>query len=289
MCEGSCPYFAFCGGGPPGNKYFENGTFASTETLSCRLHKKVCIDSWSERLLLGEVEEVDGHFIPRLGWRAPTGEEQLVLVGDPSLLTKDEVLDRGLCLFGLPRHLQSASWALLGRAQEVASPPRLEGFDGFVREVGKFLDFKGLPVPEGAAFDLVLSKPGQRSVRGSWPLPDAAPWPHLWGGINLGDEALSLLFVNLTARQIQAELVRQFPDRPPPTDLDELARRFLAHCPDYPLVRLSSEPGEGYRAPTDGLLIDACTLGMQGPSVMLLVRHPMPVTLEPRTPRRGNG
>jgi uncharacterized protein len=44
MCRASCPYFAFCGGGAPANKYFENGTFASTETLFCRLHKKVCID-----------------------------------------------------------------------------------------------------------------------------------------------------------------------------------------------------------------------------------------------------
>jgi uncharacterized protein len=44
MCQESCAYFPFCGGGPPANKYFENGTFASTETLSCRLHKKVCID-----------------------------------------------------------------------------------------------------------------------------------------------------------------------------------------------------------------------------------------------------
>ena len=34
----------FCGGGPPANKFFENGTFASTETLFCRLHKKVCLD-----------------------------------------------------------------------------------------------------------------------------------------------------------------------------------------------------------------------------------------------------
>jgi uncharacterized protein len=44
MCQESCAYFPFCGGGPPANKYFENGTFASTETVSCRLHKKVCID-----------------------------------------------------------------------------------------------------------------------------------------------------------------------------------------------------------------------------------------------------
>jgi uncharacterized protein len=44
MCRESCAYFPFCGGGPPANKYFENGTFASTETLFCRLHKKVCLD-----------------------------------------------------------------------------------------------------------------------------------------------------------------------------------------------------------------------------------------------------
>jgi uncharacterized protein len=44
MCRERCAYFPFCGGGPPANKYFENGTFASTETLFCRLHKKVCLD-----------------------------------------------------------------------------------------------------------------------------------------------------------------------------------------------------------------------------------------------------
>src|SRR5262249_31100736 len=44
MCRDSCAYFPFCGGGPPANKYFEHGTFVSTETLFCRLHKKVCLD-----------------------------------------------------------------------------------------------------------------------------------------------------------------------------------------------------------------------------------------------------
>ncbi len=51
MCRQKCPYFAFCGGGAPANKFFENGTFASTETLSCRLHRKVCLDvtlAWLE-------------------------------------------------------------------------------------------------------------------------------------------------------------------------------------------------------------------------------------------------
>jgi uncharacterized protein len=50
LCRQHCRYFAFCGGGPPANKYFENGTFASTETLFCRLHKQVCLDVSLERL-----------------------------------------------------------------------------------------------------------------------------------------------------------------------------------------------------------------------------------------------
>jgi uncharacterized protein len=44
MCHATCEYFPYWGGGPPANKYFENGTFASTETLFCRLHKMVCLD-----------------------------------------------------------------------------------------------------------------------------------------------------------------------------------------------------------------------------------------------------
>jgi uncharacterized protein len=51
MCRQECPYFPFCGGSAPANKYFENGTFASTETMSCRLQKQVCLDvvlAWLE-------------------------------------------------------------------------------------------------------------------------------------------------------------------------------------------------------------------------------------------------
>ncbi len=36
LCSDSCQYFSFCGGGAPSNKYYENGTFASTETMYCR-------------------------------------------------------------------------------------------------------------------------------------------------------------------------------------------------------------------------------------------------------------
>ena len=44
LCQETCRYFPFCGGGAPGNKFFENGDFATTETMSCRLHKKATFD-----------------------------------------------------------------------------------------------------------------------------------------------------------------------------------------------------------------------------------------------------
>lgn len=35
-CRDGCGYFTVCGGGAPGNKLFEHGSFAATETLYCR-------------------------------------------------------------------------------------------------------------------------------------------------------------------------------------------------------------------------------------------------------------
>jgi uncharacterized protein len=43
-CRRTCPYFAFCRGGAPANKLAENGTFASTETLYCRLTQKIVVE-----------------------------------------------------------------------------------------------------------------------------------------------------------------------------------------------------------------------------------------------------
>jgi uncharacterized protein len=50
MCARSCEYFAFCGGGAPANKYFENGTFASTETVYCQNMIQAPIDVVLARL-----------------------------------------------------------------------------------------------------------------------------------------------------------------------------------------------------------------------------------------------
>jgi uncharacterized protein len=48
-CERTCDYFGLCGGGSPSNKFFETGSFRGTETLHCRLSKKVMADLLVER------------------------------------------------------------------------------------------------------------------------------------------------------------------------------------------------------------------------------------------------
>jgi uncharacterized protein len=49
-CQQSCNYFLFCGGGCPSNKVSEHGTFASTETIACRLKIKATADALMEHL-----------------------------------------------------------------------------------------------------------------------------------------------------------------------------------------------------------------------------------------------
>jgi uncharacterized protein len=49
-CRASCSYFDYCGGGAPANKYFENGSFDSTETMFCRLTRQVMVDVVLEKL-----------------------------------------------------------------------------------------------------------------------------------------------------------------------------------------------------------------------------------------------
>lgn len=51
MCRKHCDYFSLCGGGAPSNKYFENQTFRSTETMHCRYTKQILSE-----IILGDLE-----------------------------------------------------------------------------------------------------------------------------------------------------------------------------------------------------------------------------------------
>lgn len=49
-CRTTCSYFHWCGGGAPGNKYFEHGTFDAAETLYCRMMRQALCEVNLERL-----------------------------------------------------------------------------------------------------------------------------------------------------------------------------------------------------------------------------------------------
>ena len=231
---------------------------------------------WSGRFLVGAgVGEADGRFSPLGPWRPPTPAE-LALLREPAAEPSSEGLEERVSLFQLPRHLHSEWWEVLDRAVGWGDR-RLPGLDGFVGRVGAFLAFKGLPLPERARCDVVVSRPGQRSVL--WDAPadrpagEACP-PRRWGAINLGDEDTSLALINLPPRQQEAELRRRFPDPPAGATVGELAGRFLRCCADYPPLRLILGPGEGCRLPEAGLILDGCPEDKQEPDVLLWVSLP---------------
>ncbi|MGB5711128.1 MAG: SPASM domain-containing protein, partial [Waterburya sp.] len=52
LCKRNCQYFSLCGGGAPSNKYFENGSFATSETMYCKYTKKIITD-----IVLDDIEK----------------------------------------------------------------------------------------------------------------------------------------------------------------------------------------------------------------------------------------
>jgi hypothetical protein len=170
-----------------------------------------------------------------------------------------------------------AAWGQLLEQLHQTGQVHREGFEDFVGEVARFLAFKDLALPQGAALDLLASQPGQdcSGWYGSalWPGGAAGRSARPWGGINLGEEPTSLLFLNLRGNDFAA-LVGQDPTGPTASGtLGEGVQAFLKRCPDYPLVRLRMEPGEGFRLPAGGLLVGGCTLEQQEPALVLMIRH----------------
>ncbi|MDH3604305.1 MAG: GRRM system radical SAM/SPASM domain protein [Candidatus Tectomicrobia bacterium] len=51
LCKRSCAYFSLCGGGAPANKYYENHSLRSSETMYCRFTRKALVD-----ILLPDIE-----------------------------------------------------------------------------------------------------------------------------------------------------------------------------------------------------------------------------------------
>jgi hypothetical protein len=200
-------------------------------------HFHLAID-WPGRLALGaRVERAVDGLVAHPPWRPVSADELAVLLLDPSQPAARAELPGCLCLWALPAHLRTAFWDLLARAPEPGVLPA-EGFDTFVAEIARFLAFKHLPVPVGAAFDLVVTRSGPAARLA------AAAW---WGLINLGEDAVSLVFLNVAAGGVPAA--------------------------DYLPVRLQLGPGEGVRIPA-GMLLGTDGFERDEPDVLLLIRLP---------------
>jgi hypothetical protein len=193
---------------------------------------------WPGRLSLGtSVEPTAQGPVARPPWRPASADDLATLVLDPTRPGAREELPGCLCLFVVPVHLRSTFWDLLAQAQENGEIS-LDGFGAFTAEVARFLAFKELPLPAGAVFELVLNRAGQ---------PPSLPASSLWGLINLGEDAASVVVLNVPGHD--------------------------GGCLDYPPVRFQFQPGEGARIPA-GVLLGSDGLDREQPEVLLLIGLP---------------
>jgi hypothetical protein len=190
---------------------------------------------WPRRLSLGAaVKQTSQVPVARPSWRPVGADDLAVLVLDPTQPGARAELPRCVCLFVVPVHLRAAFWDVVAQAERLGAIPADE-FGAFTGGVARFLTFKQLPVPGGAAFELVVSQPGRPA-----PLDPSSAW----GLINLGENSVSVVFLNAPARD----------------------------GPDHPSVRYQLAPGEGARLPA-GILLASDGLQEQA-DVLLLIRCP---------------
>jgi hypothetical protein len=246
--------------------------------------------AWPDRLRVNSGVEARGeHFFPRGDWRLPAPEELALLADDDGVPAAPDGFRReALSLFHVPEHLRRRWWDLAARQGNPAGIDA-EGFQAFLRGVIDFCRFKGLPLLPSCAFDLVVTAPGRPSTRvdaaagclaglafdppPTRSLPPAEGTARPLGAVNLGDEATSLVLLNLPAARLRDRL-RTAPGAPVvcPT-LAELTRRFLTSFPTYPLVRVLLRPGDGYWLPAGGAVADGSTMDKQELDVLLVVRQ----------------
>ena len=200
-----------------------------------------------------------------------------------------EELESGLCLFQLPGHLRSVWWELLQQSANDLGSGQLPGFDAFVTQIVDFLAFKELPVPPGAKCDLIVTQRESsdgidKSAREQSPqlvssIESMTPSSQIgeqkrsavWGGINVGDEIASFAVINFDFHQMAVELLSMFPETPRTILVGELANRFLHSCPDYPPVRVTLAPGEGFRLPRLGAILEPCPRNDDGNAGLFLM------------------
>jgi len=258
--------------------------------------------SWADRLCLnGGVEREGRRVHPRSDWRPPTTRELTLLVrrapGRESPFNRVAVSENTksavaphheeICLepweaglVAIPARLREAWWASAGWG--VLPPGQDEGYRRFVAAVLEFLRFKRLPLPARCEADLLASRP---DLRGSRLDPTTGELSGLgfsgpasrrtMGMINLGDETTHLVLLNVPAQGMRALLAQDGESDPWSLAPSDLVARFFEEYPDYPLTRVSLDPGEGVWFPRDDVVHDGWPGAKQDADVVLTIRGEM--------------
>jgi hypothetical protein len=262
-------------------------------TVAPRFHLAA---DWANRLTMGAgVSQLDGRFFPRGPWRPLTADEINLLIAGPEPGPEQDA-ETGW-LFQIPGHLRAAWWELLDRSVE-APDPALPGFEGFTGQVAEFLRFKHMEVPASLQMEVVVTAAGRGSMRSDRETgvpaglgPSLAPWaactlpegegggdvlPRLWAVVNLGDEDTQLVLIALAIQALAANAALRSPGQPLPATVGELVAWFLREFPDCPPIRLRLGPGEGFRLPPAGLILDGDATDKQEPDILLLISEQPP-------------
>lgn len=210
---------------------------------------------WPARLAVNSGSEPSGAVVvPKPDWR-PVGAAELALLTAPGPTASQ------VSLFHLSDELRARWWKT---AEALGMAGDSDAYPAYAREVVEYLRAQGLPAPADTAAEAVVTAPDRRTTRdGLDGSVDVRRGGGLIAGVNLGDEPTAVVFLNLPPAAMRAKTPAQ--DR-------WLAKTFLAAHPDYPLVKVRLDPGEGYWLPAAGAVFDHWTLGQNEVGVLIVLR-----------------
>jgi hypothetical protein len=218
----------------------------------------------------------DNAFVPRGPWRRPGRAELRLLVatGPPanigSHVTLVRVPDQVMAHFDALRNTIRSCNSLGELHAWVRQHPCTTGRDALLEFARAYLRSEH-PLLEGAAItctatDLPTSTTDGTGVHvglhvDNWYRAKLEERENASNriSINLGVKPRFLLYINLPLAAIGALAAEQFAFDSRVSDTQHGLRQvFMSCCGSYPVVRVRLNPGEGYIAPTENMIHDAC-------------------------------
>ena len=223
----------------------------------------------------------NGNNFPRDDWR-PLSQEELEILTQSD---KDTGYRHSLQLFNIPDRLHELFWDLdLEQVvRQLNNQVLVKSYGDFVDQLAEFLRFIEAPVPRRCEFQTMISALGQRSTRvdpsNKNTLGLKADRCYQEAGelmaasVNMGDETRSMVWLNLCPLLMRNVLERQnkkkiYKDE---ASLRNMVNNFLAEFPQYPILRLNIEPGQGIFFPFNCFIYDGYTMEMDGPDFNIMI------------------